>query len=292
MADVRGIYAASITPRGKNGDIDFGAAFELLDFLAKGGADGVALFTGAGEYAAIPIGERSRLTYLAVKRSRIPVLVGVGSATLDQSVQLAREARGAGAAAVLLPPPYFYHYQQDDLHEFYTQFAAQCRDGAPAFVSNNPLYASAIAPETVRALLATGKFAGVEDASGDLRTFACLRAAAGTGLWVLAGHDPFLAAALASGAHGAVSGVAGVAPELVASLARAIRDGNAAVQARLEQRLGQFIAWCQEFPQPTILRMAVELQGIKTGALPVPIGAAKQKRLEEFREWFPGWLKG
>ena len=28
-----GVYAATITPRGKHGDVDFGAVFELIDFL-------------------------------------------------------------------------------------------------------------------------------------------------------------------------------------------------------------------------------------------------------------------
>ena len=48
--------------------------------------------------------DRSRLLYLAVKRSRAPLFAGIGAATLDASLSLAREARDAGAAALLLPP--------------------------------------------------------------------------------------------------------------------------------------------------------------------------------------------
>jgi len=292
MAELEGVFAAAITPLGKQDDIDFAAAFELVDLLARGGASGIALFTDAGEYAARSVDERTRLLYLTVKRSRVPVVAGVGAATLDQSVALAREARDAGAAAILVPPPFFYRYQQDDLYEFYSQFAAHVGGGVPILISNNPAHASAIALETARALLATGHFAGIEDASGDPQTFACLQATAGANATILAGHDPTLAQALRARAHGAVSGVAGAVPELVTALYRAIRNGNDSEASRLEQRMQEFIAWCDEFPQPVILRVAVALRGIKTGGLSVPIGAARQKRLEEFRQWFPKWLKG
>ena len=290
MADVRGVYAAAVTPRGKNGELDFGAAFELIDFLTRGGADGIALFTAAGEFAAVSPGERSRMVYLAVKRSRVPVLVGVGSATLEDSVALAREARDAGAQALLLPPPWFFRYRQDDLSEFYRQFAAHLGRGAVTLVSNSPAYTSAIEAETARGLLCAGSFAGVEDASGDPATFDCLQAAARPGGIVLCGCDAVLTHAMRSGAQGAVSGAAGAIPETVTALAQAIRAGNQAEAARLERRMLEFLAWCDEFPEPVILRTAAAVRGIKTGGLAVPLGAAGARRLEEFRAWFRDWV--
>ena len=100
----QGVQAAAITPRGKHGEVDFGAAFELVDHLCKGGVQGILLFGPPGEYPAFAADERARLVYLAVKRSRVPVLAGVGAATLDTSLELAREARDAGAGALVLPP--------------------------------------------------------------------------------------------------------------------------------------------------------------------------------------------
>lgn len=290
MADVRGVYAAAITPRGKNGEVDFGAAFELVDFLSRGGADGIALFTAAGEYPGVPPAERSRLVYLAVKRSRVPVLVGVGSATLEDSVSLAREARDAGAQALLLPPPWFFRYGQDDLCEFYRQFAAQLGRGAVTLLSNHPAYASSIEAETARALLCAGGFAGIEDSSGDRAIFSCMQAAAGPDAIVLSGCDALFTHAMRGGAQGAVSGAAGAIPETVTALARAIREGNQAEVERLEPRMLEFLAWCDEFPQPVILRTAAAVRGIKTGSLAVPLSPASARRLEDFRVWFRDWL--
>ena len=110
ISGLEGVTAAAITPRGKTGDVNFGATFELIDYLCAARVDGIALFTAWGEYPALAVDDRARLTYLAVKRSRVPVVAGVGSATLGHSLQLAREARSAGVAAILLPPPLYHRY--------------------------------------------------------------------------------------------------------------------------------------------------------------------------------------
>ncbi|MEI9973491.1 MAG: dihydrodipicolinate synthase family protein [Ignavibacteriota bacterium] len=69
---LQGVHAAAITPRGKNGDINFGAVFDLIDYLSAAHVNGIALFTACGEYPALAVDDRARLTYLAVKRSRVP----------------------------------------------------------------------------------------------------------------------------------------------------------------------------------------------------------------------------
>jgi len=290
MSGLQGVYAAAVSPRGKQGDLDFGAAFELLDFLGKAGVSGIALFTGTGEYPALGRDERSRLVYLAVKRSRVPVLVGVGSATLDDSVLLAREARDAGAAAVLLPPPYFFRYEQDDLREFYVQFAAQLGGGVPVVLSNHPPHTTAVEPETARELLAGRGIAAVEDGSTSAEAFERMRTAVHGQAQMLAGNDNYLARAFQSGAHGAVSAVAGVLPELVTALHRATRAGAVDDAAALDRKVQEFLIWRREFPEPAILKTAATLRGVKAGALLAPLSATRKGRLEEFREWFQGWL--
>lgn len=62
------------------------------------------------------------------------------------------------------------------------------------------------------------------------------------------------------------------------------------VVAGLDDKIAEFEAWVREFPAPVGIKTAVNVRGIATGPMPVPLTAAKQKRLEEFREWFKGWL--
>ena len=289
MTEVQGVIAAAVTPRGQEGDVDFGATFELIDYLCAAGVRGIALFTAVGEFPLLALDERSRLLYLAIKRSRVPVLAGVGSAALDQSVALAREARDAGAAALLVPPPHFFRYRQDEIREFYVQFAARVGTGPVALLSNAPCFTSGLSVETALDLLETGRFGGIEDSSGDLQIFSRLQAAAGA-FTLLVGSDALFTRARCDGAAGAVSSLACAVPELVVALDHAICAGDSTRVARLDGMMQEFAAWMDQFPQPVIVKVATGLRGLKTGPVPVPLPPAKQQRLDEFREWLQGWL--
>src|ERR1017187_5735688 len=96
MTKDHGVIVAALTPRGKKGDLDFGAAFELIDRLCAARVSGIALFTAAGEYPAFSLDERSRLLYLAAKRSRVPLYAGAGSIGLTTRSTW-REGRNARA---------------------------------------------------------------------------------------------------------------------------------------------------------------------------------------------------
>ena len=282
ISALKGVNAAAITPLGKTGDINFGAVFELIDYLGSARVHGIALFTRWGEYPALAVDERARLTYLAAKRSRVPLLAGVGSATFDHSLELAREARSAGVAAILLPPPLAYRCDADDLAEFYLEFAAQLGTGTPLVLSGE------IAPEIASRLLASGRFAGIEDDSGSVESLECVSAVAG-GAAVLAGDDRLLVHARSAG-FGVLSAAACAAPELTMTLDAVVRAGNGAAASQLAAKLQELLSWLDRFPAPVGIKTAVAARGVPTGALPVPLSAGKQQCLEQFREWFKGWL--
>jgi dihydrodipicolinate synthase/N-acetylneuraminate lyase len=286
-----GVNAAAVTPRGKQGEIDLGAAFELIDHLCRSGVNGIVLFSDYGEYPAFTAEERSRLVYLAVKRSRVPVLVGVGSATLEGSVALAREARDAGADGVLVPPPFFFRYDSDDLLEFYQRFASQLGSGMDIFLSNTPASASPIAVDTALELLESHAFSGIEDASGSIDSFVSLQTSASQSSFrLLVGSDALFTRARCGRIGSAISASACAVPELVMALDRAIDASRTAEIERLHSALQEFLDWESRFPRPAIVKLATGLRGLKTGTIPVPLSPAKERLLAQFREWFQGWL--
>jgi dihydrodipicolinate synthase/N-acetylneuraminate lyase len=257
MSEFQSVYAAAITPRSSQGDINFGAMFDVIDYLCAARTPGIVLFDGAGEYPAYTAAERSRIAYLAVKRSRAPLMVGVGSPALDVSVTLAREARDAGAAGVVVPPPLFFNGDTDDLMEFYREFAANVGQSIPAIITNFPDSA---------ALVEEGLFAGVLDSS----------------------DESLVQVLMAGGA--AISPVACAVPELVTALACAIGAGDQARVAGLEHALCEFLQWSAQFPSPAAVKTAAAVRGVKTGPLLAPLAPQKQALLDRFRSWFKDWL--
>jgi len=285
-----GVIAAAVTPHKRGTEPDIGATLELIDFLCAAGVQGIALLGSTGEFVNLSCDDRVRLVYLAVKRSRVPVLAGVSHSTLDGALALGREASAAGAAGLLLMPPYFFRYRQPEIREFYMRFAEMSR-GAPIYLYNIPAFTSGIDGETALQLLATGRFAGIKDSSGDWDNFEVLsRHKREHPYTLLVGHDAIFARARRAGADGVVSGVACAVPELLLGLDRAIARHDEAETARLDARLHEFLERIDSFPTPVAIKAALAARGIKTGPPPVPLARETQAALDEFREWFRAWV--
>ncbi len=286
-----GVIAAAVTPHGKRGDEpDIGATLELIDFLCAAGVQGIAMLGSTGEFVNLSCDDRVRLIYLAVKRSRVPVLAGVSHSTLDGALALGREANAAGAAGLLLMPPFFFRYGQPEIREFYLKFA-ELNHGVPIYLYNIPAFTSEIARETATELLSTGRFAGIKDSGGSWDYFQALRQSKHAHPYtLLVGHDAIFAPARAAGADGVVSGVACAVPELLLALDRAIAQHDDAETARLDARLHEFLGRIERFPTPVAIKAVLSARGIKTGALPVPLAKETQAALDEFREWFRAWV--
>ena len=140
------------------------------------------------------------------------------------------------AAGLLLPPPHFFRYPQEEIREFYLQFAAQLGNGATTYLSNTPSITSEIALDTALELLATGRFAGIEEPGGNAESLARLQVASRGSFSILTGDDVSFVCGRAHGAHGAVSAAACAVPELMVALARSLLAGNQVQAARVRAR--------------------------------------------------------
>ena len=293
MKPFAGVNVAAVTPHGKRGDEpDIAGTLELIDFLCAAGVQGITLLGSTGEFVNLDSDDRVRMAFLAVKRSRVPVLAGVSHSTLDGALALGREAIAAGAAGLLVMPPYFFRYGQSEVREFYLRFAEEMGHAAPLYLYNIPVFTNAIAAETAVELLSSGRFAGIKDSSGDWKYFeVLLRQAQESSFTLLVGHDSIFARARMAGADGIVSGVACAVPELLLALDRAIQEQAAAEIERLDARLHEFIQRIERFPTPVGIKAALAERGIKTGHLATPLGRETRAALDEFRVWFGVWLK-
>jgi 4-hydroxy-tetrahydrodipicolinate synthase len=285
------VNAAAVTARRAGPGLDLGSTFELIDYLSGAGVSGIALLGSTGEFPHFEMEERMRLITLGVKRSRVPVIAGVGHSSLAGAVALGREAAAGGACALLVPPPYFFRYSQEDIREFYLRFARELKDAAPILLYNIPLFATGMACETAVELLATGLFAGIKDSSGSLDGFLALKDFRDRRSFVLlVGNDSIFTPARRAGADGVVSGVACAVPELMLALDRAVVSGITEKVERLEARLQEFIRRIDLFPVPVGIREAVAARGLKVGPCSAPLGDRARDELPRFREWFKGWL--
>jgi dihydrodipicolinate synthase/N-acetylneuraminate lyase len=288
-----GVYAAAVTPRRPGtGDINLGVLWDLFDFLCERKVDGIVLLASTGEFIHYSDAERTRLVELAVRRSRVPVIVNVSHSTLDGAVELAQAAAASGAGAVLLMPPYFFQYDEDAIRTFILRFAEQSDIDVPLLLYNLPQFGNPISSRLAAELISQGVMHGIEDSSGDRDYFSTLIACRQTKEFILmAGSDILYAAVRPHKIHGVISDAACAVPELLVALERAWRREARELFAQLETRLAEFITRIDRFAAPVGIREALCLRQIKVGPNAVPFSPEGERRITEFRAWFPGWLK-
>jgi N-acetylneuraminate lyase len=103
-----GFWPALITPYTADDRINVTVLRELVDYLLAKGVSGLYLCGSTGEGAFLTAEERRLVVETVMQRvaGRVPLIVHVGAAVLNDSVALARHAQEVGAAGIssILPP--------------------------------------------------------------------------------------------------------------------------------------------------------------------------------------------
>ena len=114
----KGVFAAALTPLKADGSLDLDSVVPYLDFLAKRGCHGALLFGTTGEGPSFAPAERVALCRVAVEiRQEHPgfgLLMGTGTPSLSETVELTRAAFEVGMEGVVVLPPYFNRKVSDD----------------------------------------------------------------------------------------------------------------------------------------------------------------------------------
>ena len=288
---LEGVNTPLVTPCGRESRPDLGAMKALIDFAVSGGVRAICIGGTTGEFIHYSLGLRKEMLACATSHSRVPIIAGIAHSTLAGALELARAAAESGARALLVMPPYFFRYAQEEVREFFLRFADAQPDGLPILLYNIPAFTNEISPETTRELLSTGRFAGIKDSSGSVDAFLRLKALRSHHPFtLLVGDDKIFTEARSQGADGVISGVAGVLPELLIAIDRAICSGSTARAQLLDRRLREFIAWIDRFPAPVGIKLALAGRGLPAGAETVPLGPSARRTTEQFRGWFRDWL--
>ena len=275
---LKGALAAALTPYRAGGVELDDAAFEpYAEYLLAGGVHGVLAGGTTGEGILQTPEERIRgITLFA--RSGLTTIAHCGAQTTADTVRLAAAAAEAGAAAVaVIAPPYFRLDDRALLAHF--QAAAAACAPMPFYVYEFEAvsgYAASI--EVVSRLRDHApNYVGLKVSDAPWARFAPYLL---NGLDVFVGPEALIAQGMASGAVGAVSGLAAAFPERVAA-AVARPDGPDAAA------LGELRAFVEQFPRHAALKRIVQRRGVDmTGEVRRPL----RQLTDDERDALDAWL--
>src|SRR5437868_12104195 len=118
-----GVSVAIVTPFKNDGQIDWAALNQLVDWHAEQGTDGLVPVGTTGESPTLDHEEHERVIAAVVERAagRIPVIAGTGSNSTSEAIRLTKFAQKVGADASLQVGPYYNKPTQEG---YYRHFAA------------------------------------------------------------------------------------------------------------------------------------------------------------------------
>jgi 4-hydroxy-tetrahydrodipicolinate synthase len=245
-----GVMPANLLPFTADLAIDEAAYRKHLRWLADTrGVTGIVTNGHASEVSSLTREERKRSLAIALDEiaGTCPVIAGVYSDGTAEAVELARDAKAAGAAGVLVFPPTLFMWGAQQKPDMVVRHFSEIAAGAdlPIIVFEYPP-ASGIgyAPETLARLCEIPQVAGVKDWSNEIVAFERnLRAIRATGrpVAVLSSFTMSLMASFLLGADGAISGMGSVTADLQAELFEACGKGDLDGARRINDRLDPLV---------------------------------------------------
>src|SRR5713101_5770857 len=246
-----GIMPANILPFTADLAIDEPAYRRHLRWLADTrGVTGIVANGHAAEVSSLTREERKRSLAIALDEvgGACPVVAGIYSDGTQQAVELARDAKAAGAAGVLVFPPTLFMWGAQLKPDMVIRHFSEIAAGAdlPIVVFEYPP-ASGIgyAPETLARLAEIPQVAAVKDWSNDIVALEHnLRALRATGrpVALLSSFTMSLMASFLLGADGAISGMGSVTADLHAELFEACGKGDVEGARRINDRLEPLVS--------------------------------------------------
>ena len=104
--DSEGVFIISATPFTENGELDLGSTDSMVDFYLNSGVSGMTILGIMGEAQKLTAAESLTFANHIISRvgGRIPIVVGVSGASLDNMSRLSQSVMDAGASGVMVAP--------------------------------------------------------------------------------------------------------------------------------------------------------------------------------------------
>lgn len=271
-----------VTPFGADGGVDLTTAVDLARRLVAAGSDGVVVNGTTGE--APTLSARERVALLDAVREALPehaVLMGTGTYSTAQTVELTREAMEHGADAALVVTPYYNKPPQEGL---IAHFEAVADVGLPVILYNIPSRCVINMPAATQLRLAEHpNIVGTKESAGDLDQCTEIVEGAPDDFLVWSGDDSMTLPMLSTGAYGIVSVAAHVAAPAIRRMVDSFVAGDVTQAARLHRRLLPLFKALFTRPNPMCVKAALQSLGVPVGEprLPLlPLDAVRRAELD------------
>ena len=279
-----GSYTALLTPF-RNGEVDYDAYRNLVDFQIDNGTHGLVPVGTTGESPTLSHDEHKKVIEVCIDQAngRVPIIAGAGSNSTTEAIEFVKHACDVGADGLLVVTPYYNKPTQAGLLAHYTELANV--SSKPIIIYDIPgRSVIGMTDETMAKLAQHDLIVGVKDATADLGRPTRLLNVINDKFIQLSGEDGTALPYLAAGGHGCISVTANIAPKLLSRMHNAWQQGDIKTAQDINQKLMPLhdALFCETSPGP--LKYAASLLNICQSDTRLPIVeivSESKKRVEE-----------
>ena len=266
---IKGVIVPILTVIDQEEKIDEAGMRSQVDFVIKGGVDGILAFGSNGEFYMLEEDEMERGFQIIQGQTagRVPVYFGIGAINTKKCCCLARMAVRNGADGISVLQPMFLKPTEEELFEHFKTIAETVPD-TPMLLYNNPgRVGYTLSSDLVyRLAKEVPNIVGLKDTSGDItQTEEFIRKTRDLGFKVFGGKDTLLYASMCHGAVGGVCTAANFMPELITEVYRQFVAGNWKEALEAQYKLNPVRLAMDKASFPVAAKDMANLRGLKVG---------------------------
>ncbi len=214
-----GSLTALITPMDSEGQLDFQALKNLVEYHVKAGTHGIIALGTTGEAPTLDAEEYTQFIQKVVEFSagRIPIIAGTGCNCTKDAIRKTQLVEKLGVAGCLSVVPYYNKPTQEGLYQHFKAIAEST--ALPQILYNVPGRTGAdLLPETVARLAKIENIVAIKEATGDIERVAKILALTDENFIILSGEDALGLESVRQGAKGVISVTNNIAAKEMAQL--------------------------------------------------------------------------
>ena len=277
------LITAVVTPFDKNFHVDLGAIHHSIEHLIENGSEGVLISGTTGESPTLNDREKIELFKYCKDNfgDKIKIIAGTGSNDTKRSMELSKEAEKIGIDCLLLVTPYYNRPSQMGLYNHFEKIAGEVK--LPVILYNVPSRTSCnIDSGTCIELSKIENIRGVKEASSNYRQISEIIGNTDSNFLLYSGNDGDTLPILSLGGFGVISVASHIIGREIKEMMAYFKGGNVKKAARMHNDLldifyGIFIA-----TNPSPIKEALNLKGIKVGPCRPPLYPMSDKECEIF----------
>jgi 4-hydroxy-tetrahydrodipicolinate synthase len=221
-----GVITALITPF-KNNEVDYFSLKKLIRQQLDQGIDGFVVHGTTGESPTTTDLEKEKIFQFIKSEvsKQVPLIVGSGSNSTQETIQKSKKAEQWGADALLVVVPYYNKPPQRGLFEHFNSTANSVE--IPTILYNVPgRTITSLELETVVALSENKKIVGIKEATGDVEFGAKIIEKCRKDFCVLSGDDKTCMALASRGGKGVIGVVTHLISGKMREIYKKIKSGD------------------------------------------------------------------